>query len=541
VESSARPRADAARLLRIGGVLVALAAVGFCVKTLVGDWSKVGASVEHASLGWLMVATGCGAIAMAGLGVLWWQCLRAFGERRGLVLALSWYFGGELGKYLPGGIWPVVGRGELAARGGINRVTGYATTLIAYGCMCAGAIVVCGLIAPVAATWGWALVALVPIGLLAVHPGLLRRLLALARRPSRGRLSRGWIGIGPPPWPGMVRLVGWSIPAWLLLGVSSTAVAHALGIHQDVARVMFAAIVAWIVGFLAVPVPAGVGLREVVFIALSGLPAVEATAVAATARVLLVAVDSIAGVLGLSYAYKSYVAARAKYAYAASARAAGRALTKLGLLGHAAPARQRRLRHWAHSLTKVHDVQAMAELDVPWWTYHAIDVVEGWLAAQQRPIRAFEYGSGASTVWLARRVEELHSVEHDARFAEQLHPMLKRYLHVTLHLVEPVPSTSPAVPSAKAGYSGLEFGDYVATIEQVPGTFDLVVIDGRAREACLAAALPRLAPGGLIVYDNTRRARYRRAIATAAVTEQRFRGLTPALPYPDQTSMLRAS
>jgi predicted O-methyltransferase YrrM len=101
-----------------------------------------------------------------------------------------------------------------------------------------------------------------------------------------------------------------------------------------------------------------------------------------------------------------------------------------------------------------------------------------------------------------------------------------------------VHANPPAVPSAKSGYAGLDFSDYVAAIKHVPGTFDLVVIDGRAREACLGAALPRLAPGGVIVYDNTRRARYRRAIAAAGVTEHHFRGLTPALPYPDQTSLL---
>src|SRR6266542_420284 len=72
---------------------------------------------------------------------------------------------------------------------------------------------------------------------------------------------------------------------------------------------------------------------------------------------------------------------RAKTAYAGAARQAGRALTKVGVVGDEAPDRDHRLRHWAYSLTKVHDSLAIAELDVPWWTYRAIDVVEAWLAA----------------------------------------------------------------------------------------------------------------------------------------------------------------
>ena len=53
------------------------------------------------------------------------------------------------------------------------------------------------------------------------------------------------------------------------------------------------------------------------------------------------------------------------------------------------------LRHW------VHDPLALAELGVPWWTYRAIDIVDAWLTAHVSPVRVFEYGSGASTIWLA--------------------------------------------------------------------------------------------------------------------------------------------
>jgi hypothetical protein len=229
---------------------------------------------------------------------------------------------------------------------------------------------------------------------------------------------------------------------------------------------------------------------------------------------------------------------RAKIAYAAAARQAGRALTRMRLLSADAPPRAHRVRHWAYSLTKVHDSLAIARLDVPWWTYRAIDVVEAWFAARPHPIRVFEYGSGASTLWLARRADEVHSVEHHAGFAEHIRPALEKRPNIDFHIVESVQSSSPAVPSAKEGNARRDFSDYVATIDKVGGTFDLIVIDGRAREACLVAALPRLAEDGIIVYDNSWRARYRRAIAASGVRERKLWGLTPTLPYPDQTSVL---
>ena len=227
-----------------------------------------------------------------------------------------------------------------------------------------------------------------------------------------------------------------------------------------------------------------------------------------------------------------------KQAYAATAQATGRALTTAGVLGDEPPPLSHRLRHWGYSLTKVHDSLEIARLGVPWWTYRAIDVVSDWLEPG-RPVRVFEYGSGASTLWLASRATEVHSVEHHAGFAASMARELAPLSHVTLHVVEPQPSATPAVPSAKEGHAGLDFTDYVRTIEQVPGAFDLVVVDGRAREACLAAAAHRLAAGGIVVFDNTLRRRYRAAIRRSGLVEDRYFGLTPTLPYPDQTSVLR--
>jgi predicted O-methyltransferase YrrM len=107
-----------------------------------------------------------------------------------------------------------------------------------------------------------------------------------------------------------------------------------------------------------------------------------------------------------------------------------------------------------------------------------------------------------------------------------------------VQVVPGVPMATPDVPSAKEGYGGRDFSAYVDAIVQA-GEFDLVVIDGRARQACLARALPHVRDDGLVVFDNSARRRYRSAISAARVSETRLRGLTPTLPYPEQTSLLR--
>jgi Methyltransferase domain len=228
----------------------------------------------------------------------------------------------------------------------------------------------------------------------------------------------------------------------------------------------------------------------------------------------------------------------AKSGYASAARGTGRGLSRVGLLPDRPPGRDRRVRHWAYSLTCAHDWAGLAALDVPWWTYRAIDAVDGWLVARERPVRVFEYGAGASTLWLARRADEVLSVEHDVGFAALLAEPLAAAGNVTLQVVPPVPARDPLVASAKEGYAGLDFADYAAAITP-HGVFDLVVVDGRARQACLGNALPHLQPDGMVVFDNSARRRYRSAISAASVRETRLRGLTPTLPYPEQTSLLR--
>ena len=235
---------------------------------------------------------------------------------------------------------------------------------------------------------------------------------------------------------------------------------------------------------------------------------------------------------------KGTLAYRAKTVYATGVRGAGSALRAVKILPKDNPSRDDRLKHWVVSLTKVHDFKAIADLGVPWWTYKAIDVVDAWLSARPRPIRIFEYGSGASTLWLADRADSVISVEHHVGFSHVIGPVLAKRKNVEFLVVEAKSTPHPTIGSHKPGHAGLDFSEYVETIDRVGGLFDVVVIDGRAREACLRAAIPHLAPGGLVVYDNSRRGRYRRAIAASGLNTRRLRGLTPTLPYPDETSIL---
>ncbi len=228
---------------------------------------------------------------------------------------------------------------------------------------------------------------------------------------------------------------------------------------------------------------------------------------------------------------------RAEDVYVAGWRAARRGLARTDLLHRWAASPRRPVRH-LRSMFAIHDVADMVDLDLAWWSYRAVEAVDAHLARLDRQAVVFEYGAGASTVWLGRRSGAVTSVEHDGGFAEFLSPMLTGYPHVDLRLVPAVQSTDPATPSHRRGHAGLDFTDYVAAIDDVDAAFDLVVVDGRARVAGVRAALPRLAPGGVVLLDNADRDEYSSVVGDPSLRVQVLRGATPCLPYPTSTALL---
>lgn len=225
-----------------------------------------------------------------------------------------------------------------------------------------------------------------------------------------------------------------------------------------------------------------------------------------------------------------------KSAYVQGMRALRRPLRATGVLDALQSQPKKTLGFWLGSQFAIYDATELMRLDVPWWTFAAIDRVEGWIAARNGQVRALEYGAGASTIWLARRCAHVTSVEHDEGFHALIRPQLQ-HDNVVLKLLKPAPSAgSCRAPSGRRGYEDLDFSEYVAAVDT--DRFDLIIIDGRARVSCLERARHQLAPGGLIVFDNSERRRYRAALRDPDLRIERCRGWAPALPYRSETSLI---
>ena len=214
-----------------------------------------------------------------------------------------------------------------------------------------------------------------------------------------------------------------------------------------------------------------------------------------------------------------HAADAAKRLYSSSARALAGVPPLERFLAEAEAADAYGWRRWLASLLAIHQPQRMIRLDCPWWHVAATREVARFLAA--RPgARVFEFGSGASTAWLARRAGEVVSVEHHADWHRLLAPLVAGFTNVTLW------------------HRPLEGEGYPGAIVEAGGAFDLIVVDGRRRIDCLAQALPQLKPGGIVLFDDSGRSRYRAGIAGCGLHERHFFGRSYCVPYPDHSSIL---
>ncbi len=179
---------------------------------------------------------------------------------------------------------------------------------------------------------------------------------------------------------------------------------------------------------------------------------------------------------------------------------------------------------WARSLRK--GATSVAD-ESPWMTFAAIAHIDRHLTALGGKARVFEWGSGGSTLFFARRAVEVTAVENDREWAETVRTACagRSLPHVTVAYHGADESIAPVeFDSADPGqyfsgssvYHGHIFRSYAEHITPFPDAhFDLVVVDGRVRPACLRLAMPKVKPGGLLVLDNAERTWYARARALA--------------------------
>lgn len=275
------------RAVRVVFVLVTVALGGYAVAD---QWPQVRSGFADFGVGALLGSFVFVLLSLVATMQVWRSLLAAAGSRVPVAPAARIFFVGQIGKYLPGAVWPVLAQMELGQAQRIPRrrsaTVAVVTMLVslAAGLLTAAVAAVAGLTGSATGGYGWAFLA-TPVLLVGLHPRVLNpmidRLLRLARRPPQ-----------EVPLTGRAIVVAtlWAILYWVLNGAAVWLLATRLGAADGrtflLATGGFA--FAWCAGFLVVLAPAGAGVREVVLVAsLSPVLSVgKATAVALASRLL---------------------------------------------------------------------------------------------------------------------------------------------------------------------------------------------------------------------------------------------------------------
>jgi hypothetical protein len=153
--------------------------------------------------------------------------------------------------------------------------------------------------------------------------------------------------------------------------------------------------------------------------------------------------------------------------------------------------------------------------DHPWLTQMSIKILDSWLKPSDM---GFEWGCGRSTLWFAKRVYHLTSIEHDKMWFSRIKATLAA-------------SQIKNVELLFRNRSGGKHSEYVRSINFISNnSLDFVLVDGRMRAYCMAEALDKIRPGGLLILDNAEKYMPSSSCAPGARTDPEFFKSTDFLP-----------
>lgn len=283
---------------------VAVAAVALAAVALRDQWPDVRDALADVPPWTVVGAVVAACLAITASAEQQRHLLMAWSSDLPRPLVYRVFYASQLGKYLPGTAWAYVAQMELARDRGIERKSSAFAIVLGAFMTVATAFVVGAFSLDVRELWGW------PewIGWAAVAASMLATVV-LAVRPTFVESIARWLlrrlrRQPPVTEPSGVRLrwaLVWSVAAWIAYGTHLWLLAIGAGVDPvagfPLAIGGFAA--AWVVGFLVVFVPAGIGVREAVLVGVlvsAGMDTPSALAVSLVSRFVIIVAEVLLAV-----------------------------------------------------------------------------------------------------------------------------------------------------------------------------------------------------------------------------------------------------
>lgn len=283
----------------------------FLGRSIVSDWSSVQEMRWRLSAGRLILSLALLGVYYPLLVWNWCALMRLLGQPVPFRSGLGIWLGSQLGKFVPGKVWTVIGRAYLAERAGLDPVRVSVSLFVEVGLNVVTGILVAAVAIPLGGgidfPGGRPFAVLVPAGLVALHPRVFGPL-----------VNRGLALFGREPFPfrwplrGYLSVTSSLVVAWILYGGAFYLFMTAISVPQGPAGswesgaryafVIGVSAISWVIGFLAFLTPNGLGIREasLVFFLAHLMPAPVATLVAVLNRLWVTAIEVSAA--GLAWA-----------------------------------------------------------------------------------------------------------------------------------------------------------------------------------------------------------------------------------------------
>ena len=252
------------RVVRYGFV-VAVVVLG--IWAIVSDWHEIGPDLARIGLPVTLVSIVIDLLGCCASMWTWRVLLAGLGSPLPFGAASRVLFVGQLGKYLPGSVWPVIAQMEMGTSYHVPRTRSGAASLVNMGVSVLGAFLAAAVFLPLSggsSVYLWCAAA-IPVFLVCLHPKVLNYLLGrafkLARRPPLEQPLTGRV---------IAVSVAWSVVSWLLYGLAVWLLATRVGFPVTTGYLLAvgAYALSWALGFLFIPAPAGGGIRDIVLIQL---------------------------------------------------------------------------------------------------------------------------------------------------------------------------------------------------------------------------------------------------------------------------------
>jgi uncharacterized membrane protein YbhN (UPF0104 family) len=279
------------------GLAVVLLIFGFMFRSLYLQWEQIVSYPWNVDYAALLVAFSLMLAATALYAWLWKLILERLGAELSYRKSYRIFFLSQLGRYIPGKVWSVLGLVYLSDREGVTRVISGTSVTLQLLLQIVSGVVVFAVTLPLWRNAGslpglGAVLLAVPAGLILLHPSVVKRGLSLALRITKQPpIELSW------SYRYLLTQLGLWAGFWLFNGVAYYFLIRSIDPSPLPNALVLAGIfsVSWVAGFLSLLTPSGLGVMEGALALLLSfhLPLHVATIVALWTRVARTASDLV--------------------------------------------------------------------------------------------------------------------------------------------------------------------------------------------------------------------------------------------------------